>query len=215
MKATTSPRKKPRQDRSQATVDVIFEAAARVFEEVGFEGATTNAFAERAGVSVGSLYQYFPNKLAVLRGLQERHLEANMRKLADACDRGHEGALSEAVRHISEISAGNHVKGQALSRVFHAELPPIWPDRQGRACVIHFRERLRAFLEAHRSSISVEIDQAVFFTMALGGSLVKAGLADRPQDFGNGVIAREMAEAILLFLTGTRESMPASARGVA
>lgn len=215
MKATLSPRKRPRQDRSQATVEAIFQAAAHIFGEFGFEAATTNAIAERAGVSVGSLYQYFPNKRVLLNALHERRFEANMLKLAQACDRGHERSLPEAVRHISDVCTENHVSSQALSKVFHAELPPIWPDRQGRACVIHLRERLRAFLEAHRASISVDIERALFFTMAFGGSLVKAGLADRPQDLGNGVIAREMAETILLFLTGTREGISAEKQGVA
>ena len=74
MKVTRVPRKKPRQSRSQATVDVILDAAARIFVETGFAAATTNAIAERAGVSVGSLYQYFPNKLALLAALKERHV---------------------------------------------------------------------------------------------------------------------------------------------
>lgn len=63
-KSTLSPRKRPRQERSRRTVEAILDAAARVFETVGPNAATTNAIAERAGVSVGSLYQYFPNKLA-------------------------------------------------------------------------------------------------------------------------------------------------------
>ncbi|MBR8500820.1 TetR/AcrR family transcriptional regulator, partial [Burkholderia cenocepacia] len=55
-----SPRKAPRQRRSVATVDAIVEAAARILERDGFDGYTTNAVAALAGVSIGSLYQYFP-----------------------------------------------------------------------------------------------------------------------------------------------------------
>ncbi len=61
-----NPRKKPRQARAQATVDAILQAAAHILVEQGFEGFNTNAVAERAGVSVGSLYQYFPNKDAII-----------------------------------------------------------------------------------------------------------------------------------------------------
>jgi AcrR family transcriptional regulator len=65
-------RKTPRQKRSADTVAVIVEAAARILEQHGFEGFNTNAIAEKAGVSIGSLYQYFPSKNALLSALMER-----------------------------------------------------------------------------------------------------------------------------------------------
>jgi AcrR family transcriptional regulator len=66
------PRKSPVQKRSTETVAVILEAAARILELRGFEGFNTNAIAGKAGVSIGSLYQYFPNKDALLSGLIAR-----------------------------------------------------------------------------------------------------------------------------------------------
>jgi AcrR family transcriptional regulator len=65
-------RKTPRQKRSADTVAVIVEAAAHILERDGFEGFNTNAIAEKAGVSIGSLYQYFPSKNALLSALMER-----------------------------------------------------------------------------------------------------------------------------------------------
>lgn len=70
--APLKPRKLPAQARSAATVSAILEAAARILETRGFPGYTTNAVAERAGVSIGSLYQYFPNKDALTAALIER-----------------------------------------------------------------------------------------------------------------------------------------------
>ena len=67
------PRKQPRQARSLATVEAILEAAARVLAERGYAATNTNLVAERAGVSVGSLYQYFPNKDSLITALHERH----------------------------------------------------------------------------------------------------------------------------------------------
>lgn len=74
-KSRTTPldaRKRPMQRRSAATVDAILEAAARMLESAGLAGYTTNAIAARAGVSVGSLYQYFPNRDALTAALIDR-----------------------------------------------------------------------------------------------------------------------------------------------
>ena len=74
-KAPLNPRKIPAQNRSRDTVAVILTAAAQVFSERGYAGATTNHIARRAGVSIGSLYQYFPNKDALLCRLLEGHIQ--------------------------------------------------------------------------------------------------------------------------------------------
>lgn len=79
----TSPRKSPRQERSRRTVERILDAAARVFHEQGYAAATTNDIADEADVSVGSLYQYFPNKDALLVALTARHIEDTTAGLAD------------------------------------------------------------------------------------------------------------------------------------
>jgi len=66
------PRKRPRQPRSAATFDAILEASARILETGGLAAFNTNAVAEAAGVSIGSLYQYFPSKEAILTELIRR-----------------------------------------------------------------------------------------------------------------------------------------------
>jgi len=71
--ASEKPRKTPRQERSRLTVDAILMAAAHILKTEGPERATTNRIAEKAGVSIGSLYQYFPNKEAIVALLRERH----------------------------------------------------------------------------------------------------------------------------------------------
>lgn len=80
--AITTPRREPRQERSRRQVSNMLDAAAQVFAEVGYEAATTNIIAERAGASIGSLYQFFPNKAAIFRALTERH-HAQLRALFD------------------------------------------------------------------------------------------------------------------------------------
>jgi AcrR family transcriptional regulator len=70
-----SLRRQPQQQRSQKRVEQILDAAAIVFDEVGFEAATTHAIASRAKTAVGSLYQFFPDKLAIFNALELRHVE--------------------------------------------------------------------------------------------------------------------------------------------
>jgi len=70
----SQPRKQPRQQRSRATWDAILDAAAQLFGQAGYAATTTNKVADRAGVSIGSLYQYFPDKDALLLALAERHI---------------------------------------------------------------------------------------------------------------------------------------------
>ena len=68
-------RRTPQQVRSQQRVNLILDTAADLFAEVGYEPTTTNSIAERAGISIGSLYRYFSDKDAILRALAKRHQE--------------------------------------------------------------------------------------------------------------------------------------------
>jgi AcrR family transcriptional regulator len=84
-------RKTPVQSRSRVTVDAIFEATIQVLLRDGMNGLTTTRVAERAGVSVGTMYQYFPNKQALVYALNERYLDALAERIEAACA-VHEGA---------------------------------------------------------------------------------------------------------------------------
>jgi AcrR family transcriptional regulator len=82
------PRKQARQARARATEAAIVEAAARILEEDGASALTTNRIAERAGVSIGSLYQYFPDKRSVIAQLLRRERAAlldDIRAVSDSC----------------------------------------------------------------------------------------------------------------------------------
>jgi AcrR family transcriptional regulator len=119
------PRKSPVQQRSRLTVDQILEAAARVFAKRGYAGATTNHIAERAGVSIGSLYQYFPNKDTILVALHARHMESAseiLRKMMEEAlgeKAAPEDLLHRFVRQIIEM----HASEPALHHVLLYEGP--------------------------------------------------------------------------------------------
>ena len=89
-------RKRPRQARSLATVEAIFEATIQVLITEGNRRLTTTRVAERAGVSVGTMYQYFPHKQALLYALNERYLDLVAERVELACQ-AHHGASTEAM----------------------------------------------------------------------------------------------------------------------
>src|SRR5436190_23870198 len=83
IKRLTRPRKRASQDRSRATVDALIEATARILVRDGFDKASTNRIAGEAGVSVGSLYQYYPSKEALVAAVVERHAQQVMQLVRD------------------------------------------------------------------------------------------------------------------------------------
>ena len=93
MKDTENARKIPSQARSRATLDIILEAAAQLLESVGESGFNTNALAERAGVSIGTLYRYFPDKQSIIAALA-RQEKAAFEKAVETVLAGETGGLA-------------------------------------------------------------------------------------------------------------------------
>lgn len=122
-KQSLHPRKRPQQVRGELTRERILVAAAQVFAEYGYAAGTTNRIAERAHVSIGSLYQYYPNKDAILVELVDRHLDAG----EDALRRQQEGGLPDmvegAMRVLVRVAVENHLDDPQLLRVMAEEAP--------------------------------------------------------------------------------------------
>jgi AcrR family transcriptional regulator len=93
-------RRIPRQARATETVAVILEAAAQILETDGLEGFTTNAVAERAGVSIGTLYQYFANKNLLLLALAKQQMAAGLGDIARALQATAEASVEDRVRAV-------------------------------------------------------------------------------------------------------------------
>jgi AcrR family transcriptional regulator len=121
----TTPRKRPRQDRSRATVDSILAATARVLVKRGFDGLTTNAVADAAGVSIGSLYQYFPNKEALVAALIEQHVEQMNAAILSELTRVAQLPMVEAVRAVIELTIRAHSIEPELHRVLTEQVPRV------------------------------------------------------------------------------------------
>jgi AcrR family transcriptional regulator len=96
------PRKTPIQARSTVTVEAISEAAIQVLMSHGAERFTTTRVAERAGVSVGTLYQYYPNKQSLLFAVFEHHMNNVAARVEAACESGRHKPLAEMIREMVE-----------------------------------------------------------------------------------------------------------------
>ncbi|MDN6884889.1 TetR/AcrR family transcriptional regulator [Variovorax sp. CAN2819] len=117
-------RKAPRQQRSRVTVDAIVEAATRVLARRGWARFTTNEIAAVAGVSVGSLYQYFPDKLAIAEAIRQRHLDEVLAALSGSDEDGDAPApLPRRVERFVDGVIAAHSVDQALHRVLVDEVP--------------------------------------------------------------------------------------------
>jgi AcrR family transcriptional regulator len=144
---TPKPVREPRQRRARATVEAIVEAAARILVERGWAGFNTNAIAARAGVSVGSLYEYFPDKEALLERLLHRHLTDAEAQLAAAESRGPPTTPDALVRVLVDGFVALHREDPALHRVLSAEVP-LPPELRARVDEVRARivDRVEAAL---------------------------------------------------------------------
>lgn len=121
-----SLRKQPRQGRSAATVEAILEASARILETQGMAGLNTNLVAEHAGVSVGSLYQYFPSKEAIVAELIRKMRSEVLEDLAGAIARFDNRPLADQVEPLIRATVAHHQRRPALAAVLE-ELEPTLP----------------------------------------------------------------------------------------
>jgi len=145
------PRKQPRQARSRDTVAAILRAAAQVFAARGYAAATTNHIAARAGVSIGSLYEYFPSKDALLVALTEAHLAEGEAVLQAVWDEVHTCRdVAEVVRRFAAAMLALHAHDRALHRLLFEEAPLPRRTRQRVAAIeAEISARLAAYLRAH------------------------------------------------------------------
>lgn len=138
------PRKQPLQSRAELTRQRILAAAAHVFAEYGYAAGTTNRIAEQARISIGSLYQYYPNKDAILVELMVRHLDAGREGVLRLGTEQLPDSLEEIVRRLVRIAIENHLDDPQLLRVMIEQMQPSVELREKIA--VHQRERI-AFIQ--------------------------------------------------------------------
>jgi len=177
------PRKQPTQDRSTRTVEAIVEAAIRILRQGGWPHLTTTRVAERAGVSVGSLYQYFPNREAIAVEIVRQRARAFLESVL-AVDLAGASDLGEAVRRAMAVFVAEKRRTLDLSLALKDALPEL----QGRQAILEEARRYVPALQAKFMAVTGAAPDAARLAMALAaieGAVWEAlaqdpGVLDRP-----------------------------------
>ena len=195
------PRKSPRQLRSQHTVDTILQATARVLATHGYAGPNTNLIAETAGVSVGSLYQYFPNKNALIAALHQRHDNQMLDVIDDVLNSNPAATLQERVAAIVQAMLHAHLLEPALHRVLEREFPLFDTPREHSLADQDIHRRMRHLLELHRAEIAQQDrDLATYVVLRIMESLVHAAALEPPAGFSTGQLEQAVVDAVMGYL---------------
>jgi AcrR family transcriptional regulator len=208
-KSSTEPRKLPQQERSRIAVEAILEATTRILTEEGYEKANTNRIAERAGVSIGSLYQYFPNKDSLMTALMVQHSEEIVElvesKLTDFYDAPVEIVIPEIVKAV--IAA--HAIDPKLHQVLNEEIPQSARAVQMRKADERIIELLRSYLSRWRDAPNQRLcecvnpqnlDMTVFMLSCTVESLCHAATIEQPGFVADSRFVREVSNLLLLYL---------------
>jgi len=162
MQNTLAPRKAPRQMRAQATHDAILEAAAHIIGVGGLAAFNTNAVAARAGASIGSLYQYFGNKDALMVALIHRQQKRQLESVAQAVMRVGEADLPTTIRVIVRAAMQHHYDNSLLASAIDHEEARLPMDAELNGYLDQSGDMVRALLARHVAEIGdINIDHAV------------------------------------------------------
>ena len=201
------PRKSPVQQRSVASVEAILTAAAQIFDAEGYAAGTTNHIAARAGVSIGTLYQYFPNKEALAVTLLERHLDEGTRVFADLIAQVHAQPqpLRQALRTFVDALLELHKDRPRLQHLLLEEAPrPPRVDatfhRVENAAVEAVEALLRGFPEVRHGNL----ERAAYMTVQAVQDLTHRFAAHPPRHLSRQQFADELVAMVEAYLRQRR-----------
>jgi AcrR family transcriptional regulator len=175
-----SARKQPQQARSQATVDAIFDATIQVLLAEGLQRLTTIRVAERAGVSVGTLYQYFPQKQALLFAVLQRHLEKVVSAMETAALSAHCASLSTMVKAVVAAFVKAKTENLDESRALYAVALELDSRDYVREVQSRHRVALEAMLKTASDAHFDDIPTTTFMFMGALAGPVRSLLEGKP-----------------------------------
>lgn len=178
----TKPRKRPTQARAQATVEAILRASAHILGAEGYDAVTTNRVAARAGVSMGSLYQYFPSKEAMVAELVDRHCDRMNGLFAGVFMRARHLPPRELTRElVGAIYRAKH-EDPKLSRALREQLPKVGRLRRFEESIEDITRVVAAYFEDNRALLRVPCPRrAAMYVVELGEHLTMASISKTPE----------------------------------
>jgi len=183
-------------------VDAIITAAAHILTEAGIDALTTNAIAERSGASIGSVYQYFPHKQAIVAAILEKHSEAEALFFIERMSQLSGSDLNQQVRGLLSIPLIFRRQHSKLHEALLAQMPEIGRHFSLRERVQRASEPLRAFLELHAAEIQrKDLDVACHVLVNAIQSLTHDGILPRPSGLSDDQLLDELTHLVLGYLT--------------
>jgi AcrR family transcriptional regulator len=196
------PRRRPKQDRSREIVRAIQQAGLTILDDEGPAALTTNRIAEVAGVSIGSLYRYYPNKEAIVADIYEARTQSEFEVFRDVERWGRaleEMPLPEAIRWIVQIAVARERRLLELDRDFYRSFSRqfVLGCRVGQPLI----EGIRRMLEGKRDELRVENLDYASFLMARGlGGILRVAVEERPECLTDPEFVDELVDLFLRYL---------------
>jgi AcrR family transcriptional regulator len=195
----TNPRKHASQARSRATVDALIEATARILVSDGFDKASTNRIAEAAGVSVGSLYQYFPSKEALVAAVIDRHNQDLMKVVRGALAEVAAEPIERAARKLVTAAIEAHRVDPGLHRVLAEQTPRVGVSENVGALSRETFELFKAYLARHSDEFRVvDLELAAFMCVTSIEALTHTAVLHRPDVLSDDAVGTLVDEATRL-----------------
>ena len=199
---STLPRRRPRQARAQATVDAIIKATALVLVDEGYDRASTNRIAQAAGVSIGSLYQNYPSKEALVSALVTHHVERMEQALARSLVGDPPAQLADRARVLVRGMMAAYRVDPQLHHVLCQEVPKVGELQRIYAFEQRLAEVCRRYLFAISERIRpINIDRAVFLLINAVPSVIRAAIQSDPSAQYDERLAEELTDMMVRYLS--------------
>jgi AcrR family transcriptional regulator len=193
-------RRRPKQRRSQETVEAVLDAVIRILKREGVGAVTTNRIAAVAGVSIGSVYQYFPDKRAIFVALHERHAEQIGRLVESTLVQHANASLAEMLRALIEAIADAHVPDPELYELLSTEVPHRAQRGRDLAGRLNGALRLAIASRAPKFGNNATLERVLFIVSNMMDALAHAAVLSRPPRLSLAAAKEESVRAIMAYL---------------